>query len=399
MKKLPERVPNAKSRELIGIVRRNGVVSKQTLLEDSGFAGSTLTRVLDELVAQELLREVGLGESTGGRRPILYQVNPDFGYTFGLEISRTLSRLVLVDMHHRILSSAVWNMNEDMNPQRLIDLVAQAAHAWLDLHAIAREKVLGVGIGAVGPLDRQKGMILEPLYFPNPNWRNVPICALAEERLGFSAYLDNGANTALLGEYWADSDRRQHLLYVHAGIGIRSAMMTGGSIVYGAVDMEGSVGQMIVEADGIAHREQGGNFGALESYVSIYGLERRAAAALKRGRQSRLAAAVSPETVTFLMIAEAAETGDPLAEELFADAAAYFGIGLANLLNVLHPEKVFLGGPIVSGHPQFFDWAVRTALERTYHAPAYQVEFSRGKLGESAIAAGAAVMVINKLID
>lgn len=399
MRKTPERVANPKSRELFAIVRRSGIVSKQALLEECGLTGSTLTRVLEELVAQELLQEVGLGESTGGRRPILYQVNPGYAYAFGLEISRSLSRLVLTDMHHRILGSAVWNMNEEMNPDRLLRLASQAAGALLEQHGVQHGQVLGVGIGAVGPLDRREGFIREPLYFPNPGWNNVPICALVEERFGLPAYLDNGANTALLAEHWADPDKRQHLLYVHAGIGIRSAMMTGGSIVYGAVDMEGSVGQMIVQADGILHREQGGNFGALESYVSTYGLERRASAALKRGRQSRLTEAVPPEAVTFAMITEAAEADDPLAVELFADAASYFGIGLANLLNVLHPEKVCLGGPVVNAYPPFFEWAVKTALERTYHHPAYQVEFTRGILGESGIAAGAAVMVVNKLTD
>lgn len=386
MIRVEDRISNRKSKEIYELVRLQGTVAKQALLEQSSLTPSTLTRILEELTLKGLLQEVGFGESTGGRRPILYRANPQYAYAFGLEISRTRSMLVLTDMLGTVIGSTVWKMSETMSPDNLLQEVSSAAMYMLETRGIEQEQVLGFGVGAVGPLDSAEGVILNPLYFPGPGWRNVRIGDILGEALGVQVYLDNGANTALAGEYWADFVKRKHLLYVHVGAGLRSAMMTGGSIVYGAVDMEGAVGQMVIEAQGVAHREPGGNQGALESYVSIHALEREMA---KTGGFS----GGFPELLSRL------ETGDEVAISLLEESGRIFGIGLANLLNVLHPEKVILGGPVVEAHPVFFETAVEEALRRTYYYPdSYRVEFGRGELGESAIAVGAAVMVTNRLV-
>jgi predicted NBD/HSP70 family sugar kinase len=83
--------------------------------------------------------------------------------------------------------------------------------------------------------------------------------------------------------------------------------------------------------------------------------------------------------------------------EIVTEAATYFGIGLANLLNILHPEKVILGGPLLAGSDLFFQTATGVAVRRSYHYPTYQVVFSKGSLGEEALAIGAAVMAMGCL--
>jgi predicted NBD/HSP70 family sugar kinase len=85
--------------------------------------------------------------------------------------------------------------------------------------------------------------------------------------------------------------------------------------------------------------------------------------------------------------------------EIVTEAATYFGIGLANLLNILHPEKVILGGPLLAGSELFFQVATQVAIRKTYYYPSYQVVFSKGNLGEEALAIGAAVMVMRHLTD
>ena len=383
MQAVEQRIAVRKSKDVYSLVRQQDTVAKQELLEQSGLAPSTLNRILEELTEKGLLQEVGFGESTGGRRPILYCVNPQYAYAFGLEISRTRSMLVLTDLRQNIVGSTVWRMSEAVTPDMLLHEVAASAQYMLEVRGIPQSQVLGLGIGAVGPLDPAKGLVLDPLYFKAPGWRDVPVKERLEQALGVPVYLDNGANAALTGEYWAASFKKRHLLYVHVGAGIRTSMMTGGAIVYGAVDMEGAAGQMIIQAEGIPHREEGGNRGALESYVSIHALEREWNALGRTGGFAELASALEAE--------------DEAAVALLRQAGVRMGIGLANLLNILHPEKVILGGPVANLHPAFFETAVESALQGVYYRHSYQAEFSRGELGEAAIAVGAAVLVMNRL--
>jgi len=396
---LNKRIPNEKYKLIYERIRKQGTVSKTELLDQSKGSVSTMTRTLDEMRDLGLIVEAGFGDSTGGRRPVLYRTNPAYGFVFGLEISRTASVLVLCDLHLNKLETARWTMTETMTPERLVSDVIAGAEEMMAKRNVSRESVIGLGIGAVGPVDRTSGTIVNPAYFPAGGWVNVPIADMLSSGLSIPVLLDNGANMAVVGEYWSSRNQDyQHLLYIHAGVGLRSAMMVGGSVVYGAVDMEDSIGQMIIQTDGPRLREDG-NYGSLEAFASIHALERQAASCLKQGRQSVLREMTDPERVQFAHLTDALSLRDPLAVELFTQAATYFGIGIANLLNILHPEKVILGGPLISAHPLFFDVATRVAVKKTRHWPIYQVVFSRGHIGEDAMVIGAAAHVIGKMVD
>jgi len=401
MREIGNCLPNPKAKRLFAAIRRHGPVSKFDLQKLCGLTPSTLTRLLDELCAAGWIEEHGLGESSGGRRPVLYRIRPRHRWAFGLDISRTYSKLVLCDLTLEKIDSVAWLMTGEMTPDVLTDLVARAVSELSERHNIKRSRILGLGIGAVGPVDRNSGTILNPLYFPAAGWNNVPICAMLERLLSVPVLIDNGANTALLGEYWAGAPNEyRHVLYVRAGVGLRSAMMSNGQLVYGAVDMEGAVGHMIIQTDGPPHPVRRHVFGCLESFVSIPVLERQAISRIKQGRRTVLTEWIDqPERVDFPLLIRALQADDPMVAELFVQAATYFGIGLSNLLNILHPELVILGGPLIATNELFYRTCTQVALKNALYYPDYQVLFSRGNLSDDAIAIGAAAAVVSRVSE
>lgn len=364
-------------------IAQRGVVSRADLMKEFDMSSSTMTRLLDDMIADKLLQESGRGSSTGGRRPILYETNPTYGYLFGLEISRIYSSMGLYDMHMNRLSSIRWKMDESMTPDVFMSQVQSAALKFMKQHELEQSSIVGMGVGAVGPLDRERGLILDPVYFPAQGWHNLAICERLEELLGFPVLLDNGANTALVGEHWAlRSEHYQHMLYVHVGAGLRSAVMSNGQLVYGATDMEGAIGRMIIQAGNPANPDSSID-GALESFVSVHVIENEV-------REQN-------ESWNFEQLLSALSAGDMVVQEKFKKAAAYLGIGLANLINVLHPEQVILGGALINAHESVFETAVEVARSHTYYYPQYKPLFSKGIFKEEAVAAGAAVMVLKQL--
>jgi predicted NBD/HSP70 family sugar kinase len=364
-------------------IAQRGVVSRADLMKEFDMSSSTMTRLLDDMIADKRLQESGRGSSTGGRRPILYETNPTYGYLFGLEISRIYSSMGLYDMHMNRLSAIRWKMDESMTPDVFMSKVQSAVRKFMKQHGLEQSSIVGMGVGAVGPLDRERGLILDPVYFPAQGWHNLPICERLEERLGFPVLLDNGANTALVGEHWAlRSEHYQHMLYVHVGAGLRSAVMSNGQLVYGATDMEGAIGRMIIQAGNPANPGSSID-GALESFVSVHVIENEV-------REQN-------EPWSFELLVSALSAGDAIVQEKFKKAAAYLGIGLANLINVLHPEQVILGGALINAHESVFETAVEVARSHTYYYPQYKPLFSQGVLKEEAVAAGAAVMVLMQL--
>ncbi|WP_411348365.1 ROK family protein [Paenibacillus sp. WLX2291] len=372
-------------------------ISKAEIMEQFQLTSSSLTRLLDEMTREGWIMESGFGQSTGGRRPILYQINPAHRYILGLDISRIYSVLGLYDMEMRPLEMVRWSMDEQMTPQRLVEHTSQQIHELLLRHDIPRHLVLGLGVGAVGPLSREQGRILNPLYFAAPGWNDVPLRSWLEEATELSVIVENGANTALTGEHWmVRGDNIRHMLYVHIGTGLRSAMMSNGRIVHGAVDMEGSIGQMIIQTDG--PRLHGtGNYGALEAFASVQAVEQQVRSRSKMSREQWTGGnlALKPEAINFATIVQAMQSGNEYVREIFAQSAAYMGIGLANLINVLHPERIILGGVMISAHDLFYDTAIAVAEQNIYYSASYQPEFSKGILQETAVSTGAAVMVWN----
>ncbi|MFD2671307.1 ROK family protein [Marinicrinis sediminis] len=399
MIRIEERIANKKAKEIYEILRKQHIVSKQQLLEQSTLTVSTLTRVLEDLHSSGWIEEVGFGDSTGGRRPILYQRTAKQCYAFGLDISRIHTKLVLCDLHYTKYDTQTWAVTTDTSPDILIREVVGRIKVMMEKHQLSHDQILGLGIGGVGPVDRHQGIMMNPIYFPAEGWEHVAITEALEEQLAFPVLLDNGANTALLAEYWCDRESRlDHMLYVHVGTGLRSSVISEGKIVYGAVDMEGAVGQMIIQTDGPPPRDPKGNYGCLDSYVSVYAIEQQARARLKQGRTSVLSQWVKrPEQVQFAHLLQALQKNDEMTKEIFVQAAVYLGIGLANLIHILHPERIILGGPLGNSSTLFFETAVESAKRHCYDHPDYQVDFTRGLLGEEALATGAAILVMNRL--
>ncbi|GEM_PF-243831 len=379
-------------------IAERGTVSKAELLERYSMTSSTLTRLLEEMVSEKLIEASGFGPSSGGRRPILYETNPHYGYFFGLEISRFSSTLGFFDVRMNPMSLTRWRMDEAMTPERVVDHASAMMKAILNDHKIDSSQVVGVGIGAVGPLDRERGIIVKPRYFSSPGWVNVPICRMIEEKTGFSAELENGANAALMGEQWAmRSAKPLHMLYVHAGVGLRSAMMSYGQIIHGSLDMEGAIGQMIIQTDGPRLNEDG-NFGALEAFASVQALERLAQSRVKiSGGDWAERLQVPPDRIRYELLLQELRQNNSHVEEMFRQAASYLGIGLANMINMFHPETVVLGGALINSYDRFYDTAIGVARKNVYYYPEYEPVFTKGELREDAVATGAALMMWKKM--
>ncbi|MET3293190.1 UNVERIFIED_CONTAM: putative NBD/HSP70 family sugar kinase [Brevibacillus sp. OAP136] len=384
---------------LYRLIHKHGPVSKSALIELAGMKPSTCARLIEELLAQGLIMESGLGESSGGRKPLMYAIRPDVSYVIGVDVSRLHIRLLLMDLSLAVVGEAKLPLDQDSTPDVAIAFIEEQIERLLAQHQLDVSRVLGIGVGAVGPLDREQGVMTGPLQFPGPNWRDVPIAARLRERFSMPVLLDNGANTAVLGEYWSGLWKEvDSVVYNLTGIGIRCGVLANGQVVRGPVDMEGTYGHMVVDIHG--RKCSCGQFGCLEAYSTLPAIRDEVIRHLKRGKPSLIAARVADdEEIELADIAWAVANRDSLCCEVVKDAAYHYGIGLSNMMYLIHPEVIILGGALVTEMDLFYEVATQTALQRASIVPGYQVRFSRGTLGEHAVAVGAGCMVMNHYLE
>ncbi|NLZ44177.1 MAG: ROK family protein [Clostridia bacterium] len=239
------------------------------------------------------------------------------------------------------------------------------------LAAAGAGEVKGIGLCTPGPSDLKAGVVIEA---PNLKWKDLPIVALLEKEFDLPVVLENDANAAAYGEYvYGAAEGRKDLVYLTVSTGIGGGIIINGEIVYGRDFSAGEVGHMIVLPDGPPCGC--GRRGCVEALASGSAIAREAKALLlKEGQDGPGRAGLlweltggDPERLTAKEVGEAAAQGDPLALSVLEKAFRYLGIALGNLVNLLNPEIIVIGGGVAAMGPLLFRPAIR-AMEATAFA-------------------------------
>jgi glucokinase len=260
-------------------------------------------------------------------------------------------------------------------PERGVDAVVESMAAMVEetIAGVAREagarrdEILGVGIGAPGPLDRARGIVV---VAPNLGWRDYPLRDEISARVALPATLDNDANCATLGEWWQGAARgARHVVGLTIGTGIGGGIIIDGRLHHGVCDVAGEIGHTTIDLTGRYCRC--GNYGCLEAYASGPAIAQRAREALERDEISSLHRMVDGDLsrLTAATVYEAAKMGDPVARELVRDTATFLGAGIANLLNLFNPDVVVIAGGVTQAGEPLFD-PLRAEVRRRAFRPA-----------------------------
>ncbi|HEV8454697.1 MAG TPA: ROK family protein [Gemmatimonadales bacterium] len=231
-------------------------------------------------------------------------------------------------------------------------------------------EIIGIGVGAPGPLDTKSGIVL---LTPNLGWVNLPLRRIIHERLSLPAALDNDANCAVLGEWWMGAARGTKIaIGITIGTGIGGGLIINGKLFHGASDCAGEIGHTTIDTEG--RRCKCGNYGCLEAYASGPNIALRACEEIQAGAVSRLASYVGGDLrkITAQTVYQAAHDGDDLALEVVNDTAKFLGAAIANLVNVFNPEVVVIcGGVTLAGDHLFVP--LRREVARRAFKPAVSV--------------------------
>jgi glucokinase len=233
---------------------------------------------------------------------------------------------------------------------------------------VTRQDFAGIGIGAPGPLDRDRGIVV---VAPNLGWKDFPLRDRITSRFGLPATLDNDANCATVGEWWLGAARGgRNVIGITIGTGIGGGLIINGQLYHGASDVAGEIGHTTIDVNG--RHCKCGNYGCLEAYASGPAIATRAREALGREDTASLLPALVDgqlDKITAELVYDAAKKGDGLANEIVRDTARYLGAGIASLLNTINPDVVVIAGGVTRAGEALFA-PLRTEVRRRAFAPA-----------------------------
>ena len=315
----------------------------------------------------------------------LEQQNP----VLALDIGGTAIRVALVSIDGKILARKRLLTMAEKGPTPVIKRMLSAMKRLLQSHELNMSQLHSISIATAGVIDTDNGIITSS---PNlPGWINIPLRDTVETAYGINTFLLNDANAAALGEHRFGAGKGSaNLFYITVSTGIGGGVIIDNNLYSGTSGGAGEIGHMTIDVNGPACKC--GSNGCLETLASGTAIAREAITRIKNGEKSSLTEnRDSIENITAKDVGKAAREGDTLALAVISRAAYYLGVGLANVVNILNPEIIIVGGGLSKLGDLLLQPAREVVQERAFRLPVQAVRIVRSQLGDDAGVLGAAV--------
>ena len=276
-------------------------------------------------------------------------------------------------------------------PDAVIDRIARSVRDVIDECDLDFKQVRGVGVGAPGAVDTESGRVI---FAPNLQWDNLPLKKSLEKDLGLPVFIENDCNLATLGVYEAELKAKpRHMVGVFLGTGIGAGLILEGKLFSGFNRTAGEIGHMVLDVNG--PKCGCGNKGCFEALASRLAIFRRIETAVKDGQKTLLTDLLGGKLDDLRSgdLRKAIRKGDKFIEKVIEETAEYTGIAVANLLNLLNPEVIVLGGGVMDAlEDEMLAIIIETANDYAMPGVMKGVDVFASKLGDEAGITGGAVL-------
>lgn len=366
--------------QVIAVLRRNGTASRADIARLTGLSRTTVSSLVGELVGSGLVTEANGAPGSGRGRPgVPLALDPAAGASLGIDFGHTHLRVAVADLSSRVLAERHRELDVDRDSGDALDAAVELVGEVLAEAAIERSRILGVGVGLPGPLDRESGTVGSTVILPG--WAGLRPAEELERRLALPITVDNDANLGALAEHAVGGAAHgiADFVYLKIASGIGAGMVLGGRLHHGASGIAGEIGHVLSSPEGVVCRC--GNRGCLETVAAapaLIGLLRISHGPLQPADLLRLA-----------------EEGDVGVRRVFGDAGRSIGRAVADLVNAVNPARIVVGGELSMVGAPLLD-GIRASVER-YALPAATagLEIVPGVLGDRAEVLGAIALVVS----
>lgn len=372
-------VKKANKRLLYKCIREQKQVSMTELEHITKLSRPTIAELVHKMEVEEMIVKVGRGTSSGGRTPVLYGINARAAFAMGIDMEFPTMRMAISDLEGKMICSSIRRYPPDSDKDQVLSLLLTQIEDLLIESQIDKEKLLGIGMGVPGIIDRKNNIsvIVERIQ----GWEEVPIAAIVEQKFGRPVYIFNDVD--LLS--WAErklspSKELPDMLFIAFLYGIGVSIWMDGKLMQGEGGNAGRMGHMLVNTEGPECKC--GSRGCLGLYTG----ER---AMLKMYRKLSGKEVLSAKDLLAL-----ADQGDADALSTLETTGHYLGIGIVNMANLLDISHVVVSAPFDLS--RIIELAEPVLAIRERYTLRRKIYVSAGKMVEEQYAMGGCMMVLEQ---
>jgi glucokinase len=365
---------------ILKLLREAGSCSRADLVRASGLSAPTVTNVVGDLLAADLIKPLGEGESSGGRPPDMISFKAERGCMLAVEITAGVLSFLLTDLIGIELDRAQVSLaDQKTTPEAICRLIGSEVRNLLRKHRKTRDKLLALVVGVPAITNVEDGIVLSISTLEN--WRSVPLRELLSKIVDCRVIIENDTNLAALGErYRGAAQTEETFIYINVGAGVGAGIVLGGQIHHGAQWSAGEIAYLrlphVLRRYPTLHE-----FGELEAVLTNSGILKSWREVSSKPREHALSTSAKMDAVAVLNLAQ---TGDSRAKKVIQSRAAIVSDIIVNLSLILNPGLILLGGEVGS-HPVLLN-SVQKQLERCEFAV---TKIAVAALGDTAVLWGA----------
>lgn len=376
-------------------IRQSGDgLSRIELVTATGLSAQTVTNITRRLLDDGVIREAGRTINGPGKPRVTLRLIPDSRFSVGVHLDPAVMTFVLLDLSGAVVRR-VSVRTPTTEPRRIVEVMASTIDALITASGVDRALIAGIGVAAPGPLDAEKGTVIDPPKLVG--WHRVPLRAVLAEATGFPVALEKDTTAAAVGELWrrrASAD--DSFVFVYLGTGIGAALARDGEAIQGSTHNIGEVGHIIVDPDGPPCTC--GSHGCVEVVCTPQAIVEQAERAGVFD-DDREASDVEAVDARLTELCERAANGHAPAVGVLRRAAAHMAVLTAALTNMLDVDRVVFGGPFWSRLADVYLQEIPDRLERASATRAVRsLPVDGTVVGDDVGAVGAGCVVLDSVL-
>lgn len=377
------------------IIKRLTLSGEATIAElckETDFSVPTVTKIISELIEEEIVFEAGKVGTTGGRRPSRYGINPNACYYLGVEVKRNSINIGIQDFNNNFVKLSENITYTLENTRESLSSLCSIINQFVTDSGVPHEKIIGACVNLSGRINSRKGFSYSYFFF-----EEKPLSEIIESQINIKTFIENDTRAMTYGEYNCGVvQNEKDVIFVNIGWGVGIGVVCNGKLYYGKSGYSGEFGHSpVFDNEIICHC---GKKGCLETEISGIALERKFKKSLENGSKSILSGKKAIENITVDdILAAIIENEDTLAIEMIDEIGSKMGRYLSMLINIFNPELLILGGALAETG-MYLRLPVRASIHKySLSLVSLDMELKMSSLGSKAGVIGACYILRDKL--
>lgn len=377
--------------KMLNIIRAHGPIARTKIYKMLNERMAGIIEIAKELIKEGIVVESGQINKKTKRKKLLC-LNKDFYKAIGIDIKPEKIIGIITNLNGEIINKFSVNIETDYLKEKIIKIIFDLIEKLLC--NIKINSVIGIGLSNLGVLNKERDHVLFSSQLPD--WKNIPIKSLIEEKTGLKAYIDESSVLNLKGEIWFGGiSKYRNIIYIQLGTGIGLSIMSDGIFIRGAGGIAGEIAHTTVKPDG--DQCYCGNVGCLQTVATSRVIVGKVKKILSKGGFSIITNMVDDnlDNITIHDIIKSAEREDKIALRVMDEVIRFLGLAISNVINLLNPELVIFGGQMIEESDYVVDPIERVINKYALQISSKDVKYKIASHKKDGGALGAVTLVLD----